>query len=311
MADDLLTLTDLTTLNDAALADINVSDLFDSAPVVAALAATMASNGTVHKYLKETGAPVVGFRAVNAGRDHDSSIDTAVTATLEYLDAGHTIDVAIADSFVRGGASALIARESRRHLKAAFFQLEKQIFQGVNNDSGGFVGFEDATSLDALADAMVTGAGGSTALSSVYLIRSVGDQSGVSVVAGNDGDISIGDSVIQRVEDGSSLHYFAYSTPIGAYYGLQIGGAYSVHRIANLDAGSNSLDDDQIAAAMSTFRAGEGATMLAMGARSLEQLRASRTATNPTGAPAPIPAESHGLPIFRTDAIGVAETAVT
>jgi hypothetical protein len=37
--------------------------------------------------------------------------------------------------------------------------------------------------------------------------------------------------------------------------------------------------------------------------RSQEQLRASRTATNATGAPAPIPTDAFGIPIGVTDGI--------
>jgi len=40
-----------------------------------------------------------------------------------------------------------------------------------------------------------------------------------------------------------------------------------------------------------------------MNRRSLKQLQVSRTATNATGAPAPFPQESFGVPIIVTDAI--------
>jgi hypothetical protein len=40
-----------------------------------------------------------------------------------------------------------------------------------------------------------------------------------------------------------------------------------------------------------------------MSRRSLFQLQSSRTATNATGAPAPIPVESHNIPIAVTDSI--------
>ena len=51
MSDSFYTLADLTKINDNNLADIDVSDLFNKAPLLAQVAATVASNGTVHKYV--------------------------------------------------------------------------------------------------------------------------------------------------------------------------------------------------------------------------------------------------------------------
>ena len=48
-----------------------------------------------------------------------------------------------------------------------------------------------------------------------------------------------------------------------------------------------------------------------MNRRSLRQLQNSRTATNPTGAPAPIPDSAFGVPIIVTDAIVSTEALLT
>jgi hypothetical protein len=50
--------------------------------------------------------------------------------------------------------------------------------------------------------------------------------------------------------------------------------------------------------------------MIAMNRVALKELQQSRTATNPTGAPAPFPAEAFGVPIVTTDALGSAEVTV-
>ena len=42
------------------------------------------------------------------------------------------------------GAAAMIAREAKRHLRAAFFAAEKQFINGTDNDGDGFTGFIDA-----------------------------------------------------------------------------------------------------------------------------------------------------------------------
>jgi hypothetical protein len=48
-----------------------------------------------------------------------------------------------------------------------------------------------------------------------------------------------------------------------------------------------------------------------MNRRSLSQLRKSRTATNATGTPAPIPREVEGIPIIVTEALSSTEAIET
>ena len=309
MADSLYTLSDLAKINDQNLADVDISDLLQDAPLMAALSASTASNGTVHKYLKETGAPTVGFRAVNAGRDHSKSSDTDVSVNLKILDASFHVDKALADAYMKGGAAAMIAREAKRHLRAAFFAAEKQFINGTDNDGDGFTGFIDAATLNDLSQTeTVIGAGGSANLSSVYLIRTGDDD--VSAVMGQDGNIVMGESLTQFVEDSSGKKFPAYMTPITGWLGLQVGSKYSIIRIANIDAGSNVVTDDLIYQALSLFPVGRQPNLIAMNRRSLRQLRESRTSTNAIGAPAPRPTEIDGISIVATDGILNTETAV-
>ena len=311
MADDLFALADLLVINDLSIADLEITDILDDAPLLKALAADVASNGTLHKYTKETGAPVVGFRAANAGRDLDSSIDTLVTVTLQILDASFLLDAALASAYQRGGPAGLVAREARRHLRAAFFAAEKQIINGVISDSAGFVGLKAASTIDALADTMVVNAGGDTAdtCSSVYLLRSTPEGNDVQVIVGQGGELEIGETVSVQAKDGDGKSYPGLWTPIFSYLGLQVGSAQSVGRICNLDF-DHTLTDDMIYQAIAKFPAGRQPTHIAMNRNSLEKLRDSRTATNATGAPAPRPTEVEGIPIVVTDAILNTEAVV-
>lgn len=306
MADDLLTLSDLIKLNDKNLADREISDLLNDAPLMRQLAADIASNGTTHKYLKETGAPVVGFRSVNEGREHDKSTDTEVSIDLKIVDASFTVDKALADAY-RLGPEAYLAREGFRHLKAAFFLAEQQFINGTGSDSDGFNGLADE--LDD-AHAMTVDAEGTTAdtASSVYLIRTTGDLNDMTAITGRDGELMVGDSVVQRVSDGDAKHYSAYYTPIEGWLGLQIGGLRSVARIYNLtEDADKGLTDELIYKALELFPASRQPTHIVMNRRSQRQLRDSRTATNATGAPAPRPTEVEGIPIITTDGIGNTE----
>ena len=323
MADDLHAIADL--IGDAFdLAPIEVSDLLMASPFIGALPMEPSSNGTTHKYVKETGAPVVGFRAPNAGRDMDSSDDTAVTVTLKVLDWSFLVDIAVANAW-RKGKEHYLAREAKRHLKAALFAFEKQVINGIigasdsaaaSGSAAGFAGFRDAATVDAVADTMVVNAGGTTAdtATSVWAVRIAED--GVCGVYKGDGpsfEMEPTTTIQSVVNPGTDNKTFpAYYTPASAWLGLQVGSAYDIGRIVNVTQAEAAarLTDDWIALLLEKFPVGFGPTHLLMSRRSRRQLQDSRTATTTNGAPAPFPEESFGIPIVVTDAIGNTEELV-
>jgi hypothetical protein len=297
MADSFLTLADLLKVNDKNLADINVSDVLNDAPIIRALAAEPV-DGTTHKYLKLTTAPTVGFRDVNEGRDNSKSVDTPVTVDLGILDATFAVDVALADGYNKG-PEAYIQREAERHLRAAFFKAETQLLYGTDDDADGFEGLMDSL---AFGNAMVVDAGGDNdgEISTVFAVRSTG-LNDVVLMAGKNAGLEIGETTVQRiVQDTGS--YPGYYTPIYGWLGLQVGSIYSAGRIANLDT-TDDLDDDLLAELYSKFPATAKPTHFIMSRRSQLQLQQSRTATNPTGAPAPFPQFWQDIPIITTDSV--------
>lgn len=299
-------LADMIRINDRNLADYEATDLLQGAPFLAALAADMASNGTQHKYLKEITAPTVGFRAINEGRAHSNSVDELVTVELKILDAGWTVDKAAADIY-RWGPEAFIARESLRHLRAAFFKAEQQLINGA--DIAGFSGMVDA--LHDLDGTMVLSGGASSARTSVWMVRSTPDFRDAAVILGQDGNIEWGETTVQRIEDDGGDYYFGYVTPIQGWMGMQVGSSYSLARYANIGTGNNeTLDDAKLSALLELFPSDRPPTMVVMNRRSLGQLQRSRTATNATGAEAPRPTSYEGIPIIVTDAITNSEDAV-
>jgi hypothetical protein len=309
MADDLTTVSDLIA-DRLDLSDAEVSDLLLGAPFVGMLPAEESSNGTTHLYSKEVGAPVVGFRAENSGREFDSSQDTLVTINLKILDWSSMVDKAVADAWRKGGGTAFVAREGLRHMRSALSHYEKQILNGtVDGDSAGFVGMADV--LSDIDGSMVVDAGGSSTdgYSSVYAVR-VGENDVIAVFKGD--SIEPGETTVIDAKDATGKHFPAYYTPGTTWVGVQVGSAFSFGRIANLGTGNNeTLDDDLIAELLSKFPSDRPPTHLVMNRRSLFQLRSSRTATNATGAPAPIPSEAFGIPIVSTDSITNDETAVS
>lgn len=311
MAESFNTLAGLVQFNDKNLADIEVNDLLQDAPLLAALHAQPASNGTEHKYLKQTLASSAAFRAALAGLDKTTSQDTLVTDTLAILDGSFHADVALAQAS-KNGVDAFLQRELMRTMRTVFFTAEQQVFYGVASpgDATGFPGLRDDAQLDALADTMVFNAGGSNASTqtSCYLLRSGAED--VSFILGNDGNIVVDEDpqiVPWIASAGASPTYPAYYVAVNGYAGFQIGGSYSAARICNIECSdltsTSAFTDDDIYAALALFPAGRQPNMIAMNRSALRLLRQSRTSVNATGAPAPRPTEVDGIPIIVTDGL--------
>jgi len=303
------TLAGLVQLNDKNLADLNVSDLLDGAPLLNAINAQTASNGTEHKYLKQTTASSAAFRDALDGATKTASADTLVTVTLKILDATFDTDIALADAY-KSGRDAWLQLELLRSLKQTFAHVEKQMFYGAASpgDTKGFAGLRDNAQLDAIADTMVSNAGGSNVATqtSCYLLRHGMDD--CSMILGNEGQIVVEDepTIIQKAGSGSG-YYPALYVPVTGYLGFQIGSAYSAARIANIECNdltsTSAFDDEKIAAALSLFPASKMPNVCVMNRNALQLLRRSRGAYSPTGAPAPFPTEVFGVPIVVTDGL--------
>jgi len=309
MADAYLTTTDVAHFNKTDM-DILVSDVLDDAPFLSVLAARTVL-GNTFKYSKITANPSVGFRAVNDGVENTKGTYTSVTLDLKVLDASFGVDVAAAQSDERG-LEHIMAVEALAHLRQAMAEVEQQIFYGTGNDAAGFVGFAGQSNLNNAADAQVVNAAGTTAStgSSVYLVRT-GDAD-CQVLWGQSGMIDIGERQIVERAGSATGRFPAYYHPIVGWCGLKVGSIYSVIRIANLTADSGKgLTDSLISQALEKFPASRQPNYVVMNRRSLGQLQRSRTATNPTGSPAPFPQEAFGVPIVVTDQINSTETLLS
>ena len=309
MPDSYLTTSDVAHFNKTDM-DILVSDVLDDAPFLSVLAARTVL-GNTFKYTKITGNAAGGFRDVNDGVENTKSTYTSITLDLKVLDASFGVDVAAAQSDERG-LEHLMAIEGLAHLRQAMAEVEQQIFYGTGNDAKGFVGFAGQSNLNNIADAQVVNATGTTAStgSSVYLVRT-GDAD-CQVLWGQSGMIEIGERQIVERAGSVTGRFPAYYHPIVGWCGLKIGSVHSVVRIANLTEDSGKgLTDALLSRAMQIFPASRGPNYVVMNRRSLGQLQRSRTATNPTGAPAPFPQEAFGVPIVVTDQINSTETLLT
>lgn len=317
MAESTNTLAGIVQMNDANLADLNVSNLLQDTPLLRALYAQKASEGgTLHKYLRETVAAGGAFRDVNTGILNAAGIEELVTVTCKYFDAGFFRDIAIADAF-KSGRGPYMARETRKALRNAFVAMEKQILQDTTADANGFSGFPAQTSVDAVADAMCVSAGGAGGRS-VWALRTGADD--LSLITGNDGQIKFDFdpevlSYIQTVASatpGNQRGYFALTAALGAWFAVQYGNIYSLGRLCNIDGTTgHKLTDAFMTDLWACFPASKKPNLFVMDPTSQKELQQSRTAVNATGAEAPMPESFLNVPIVVTDHANTSESTVS
>ncbi len=115
------------------------------------------------------------------------------------------------------------------------------------------------------------------------------------------------------VTESKEANYRVCYTPASMYIGFQMGGKYSVGRIANISTTTDSkpLTDDLLSDLISLFPANMGPQLFVMNRTRLKDLQQGRTATNPTGAPAPFPDSAFNVPIVVTDALVDTEAVET
>ena len=261
--------------------------------------------------------PTTGFRAINSGRASSKPTLSKSLVSCSFLDADWEIDIAAVKAS-DAGPEAVYNLMRISHLRSAYLNAAKQIYYGVANDENGFPGI--AALLNNSDDTMVVDAGGTTpgSGSSVFLMSygptpnqdvPVDGGEGIRLVFGNDGEFEIGEVQDCRLTDGDGNPLSGKRQLLNGYIGLQYTDVQSVVRICNItaDAGKG-LTDDLLYDALEKFPAGKSCDAIFMTGRSLGQLRKSRTATNATGAPAPVPADIDGIPIHKTSAIKNDET---
>lgn len=219
------------------------------------------------------------------------------------LEARFESDKAVADAYV-DGAAAYIAMETGGVLEGEMQGLCSAFYygRGTGGNAKAFPGLIDAYD----ATNMVVDAGGTTAStgSSAWLVKF--GPAAVQWVLGMGGKLDFSDPVLESIVDpnDSTKRFRAYVASMLARPGLQVGSLRSVCRIKKLTADSGKgLTDALISQALAKFQAGTAPDVILCSRRSRQQLQSSRTATNATGAPAPLPTESFGIPIGVTDAI--------
>lgn len=279
--------------NDAAVA--LVEEVILEVPELRVLGARTIP-GTQFKTLVRTALPTVGFRSGNEGAVQGKSAYSQRMVECFILNPRWNADKAIADAHP-DGAEALIAMEGVGITAASAIAVASQMYYG--GDAKGFPGLTNYVDSSLVVDA--TGSTANTG-SSVWAIKS--SPMDVQLVVGGDGQFDLSDVRVGDVLDTNGNPYTAYIQELLTWIGLQSLSKWSVGRIKNLTAqAGKGLTDSLMADLLGSFPVGKRPDAFFMSRRSLTQLQKSRTATNATGAPAPIPTEYEGIPIYATEAI--------
>lgn len=309
----IMTSTDVLKINNSEELVGLIDDAVAEIPEIGFFAASPVKRNS-YKTLSLVGLPTVAFRDPSALRTFDSVTLATHDVACKYLDASWTLPVAVAQQSDWGEDFAK-ALQQRAHLRAAFNWLAKQIWRGVANDASGFVGFD--AFIDAVVDEdnnremVVTANSGTVSdASAVYAVRTGIDSS--QIAWGSEGKLDEGEVVEQLLYNQTTAESVTttsgawhYAQKLGGWVGLQVSSRYAAAKIEKLSAtsGAAGLDDDLLYQLIEKFPAGAKPNGIFMNRRSFSQLRQSRTAYNPTGAPAPYVDNFEGIPIYVSDAI--------
>lgn len=259
-------------------------------------------DGTTYPTLVTVEDPTVAFVDVNQGAAYTKMRQEERMTNCFNLNPRWGVGL-VAAKRQQESIDVLMARQAAAHLRAAWARCAKCFYYGRDATYGdakgvpGLLSGYDATN-------RVVDAGGTTAStgSSVWLVKWGPEE--LQWVWGNNVSMELSELELREALDADSNPYTKYHQELVMLPGLQFVSQHHAVRIKKItaDAGK-TLTDDLIAEAISKFPANVFPDVAFMSRRSLFQLQASRLATSPTGAPAPIPLESHGVPIAVTDAI--------
>lgn len=314
------TLLDIAKINGA---DEGLVGLFDeaarSAPEVTGIAYMMGQpkqipgigaartiKGTQYRTLVRTALPTFQFRDANAGTSATKSLMENRLVECFIADMQWQADCAVADA-CEDGAAAYIAEEASAIVTSTFMGLATQFYYGRKSVQTSFGDAKGHPGLiDAVDSSLVIDAAGTTATTGSSLWAVKWGPQHVQWVFGNNAPFNVSDPTRQLVNDpnDSTKQFFAYVQGLLLWAGVQVKNKFSCGRIKNLTADTGKgLTDALIGKLVAAYPAAYKPDCFFASPRSLEQLRASRTATSTTGKEADFPIDWQGIPIIPTDAI--------
>ena len=254
-----------------------------------------------------TSLPSAAFRSGNAGSTRSASTFEKRLFEFFIMNPVWSVDKAIADAYVRG-AQALIAMEGVGMMESAMITLSKQFYYGAAADAAGHPGIKDCVDASMVIDWGYTGGGGGHSLAStVWAVR--WGMMDTAWLYGLNGQLllsAVKEIVLPDPNDSTKI-LTNYHQEILARPGLQVGSKWSVACVKNVSvdtADTTHTATDKLLGQLKTlFPDSKKPHMYFMTKEVREQIRESRTATNPTGTPAPTPTDYEGIPILATQGL--------
>jgi HK97 family phage prohead protease len=301
-----VTLIDVAKL-DAGIGSPLISEVAVVAPEARVFPVDVIQGGTVELSVN-TAAATVGFRNANEGTT--PSIGTFESRIFQTQVIEHPIVIDIQGVLQ---ASKDPARTMESTARTVLEGVIKHI--GVQNWYAGTAqsGADTKAAPGLLAQSNsatthVVDADGSTALTSVYMAR-LGDGY-CDHVYGNGTTLNMGEWMEETVESAAGKKLRALVSYVSGRIAPRLSNKNALVRVKKLGTDSGKgLTDALLFQAFEKFLTnGQEPNAIFMGPRSQRQLQASRTATTTNGAPAPLPTEWNGIPIYITNSISLAET---
>ena len=199
----------------------------------------------------------------------------------------------------------LMTRMKLGILTGIYNKLGRQFYYGSSEDAKGFEGL-----CSLVDDDLVFTAGGTTAnkQSSVWFVAWGVLDTSILYGGGKGKNFTWSELQDETLTDSSGNSAVYKTCYLTMYPCVSVANKISIARVANVE----SIDDDTLFKALSHCEeAGFSPSAIYMRPSILETLRASRTATNATGAPSPTPSDLAGIPIYPTLSISKTEAVIS
>jgi hypothetical protein len=311
--------TGFSTLLDVAALDAGVGypvidEVIAMFPEVSAFPVETMVGSTIEVSVLKT-LPTVGFRNANEGTTRVKPEFEVRPFQTAIIDAQVAVDKQGVVNASKDQARFLM-NQAMPFMRSTLRTIAKQIIYGNNasnasgivNDAKGFPGLVNQYSADSAHEYDVTGTASTT--SSVWFLQIAADTMGLSF--GNEQTITMSaDWKEETVYDSNSKPFQALTNYINGRVGFLLKNKNSAVRIKNIGTATNKTLTDAIMylGLQKCEELGMQPNLIIGSPRSFEQLRAARTATSPSGAPAPKIREWEGIRVISTINVLNTETA--
>lgn len=285
-----------------------VEEVVSMYPEIAVFPVDTISGDTVTLSI-ETGNPSVGYRNANEGTSAKKGTFASRIFQTSIIEQFINVDIQGVLNASKDPARVLTA-EARSVTKAVLSHIAyQQWYAGTTQASADTKAAPGFLAQSNSAATHVVDATGSTAKTSVWIMEL--GQGSCDHLYGNDNTLMFGeDWTEETARDASGNSLRVLQNWISGRVAPRLANKNSAIRIKNIGTDSGKgLTDLLLAKAFRQARElGMNPNAIFATPRSIEQLQVSRTTYSPIGAPAPMPEEYQGVPIYQTINLSNAET---